>query len=228
METYKNEENPPINEGNKEEMGRKVLIATVYNPEPVLLALNRLGPEMLYLLVDKEPSKEQEASVKLIDDSMGKVIEVKTVKTEVYDIVEVARKVVELIDTLSKNDEIYINITSGRKPKAIGVLFAAYARHERVKKIAYNPEEDKESIVYLPRLSFNLTESQKTILIELGKDKYESIADLSKKVDMSNAMLYWIANRFSCTLGTKRKKTCQSKSRLESGWMGGMSRLLPT
>jgi len=67
---------------------------------------------------------------------------------------------------------------------------ASYARHERVKKIAYNPEEDKGSIVYLPRLSFGLTESQKKILDELGKKKYDSMSDLSTKIDLSTAMLY--------------------------------------
>ena len=73
---------------------------------------------------------------------------------------------------------------------AIGLLFAAYARHERVKRIGYNPEEDKSTVVYLPRLSFKLSESQKTILEEISKGKYESIGDLSKKVDLSTAMLY--------------------------------------
>ena len=54
-------------------MGKKVLIATLYSPNPVLLATTRLGPERLILLVDKEPNKEQEASIKLIQESLGKV-----------------------------------------------------------------------------------------------------------------------------------------------------------
>ena len=194
METYINEEKPLIVEEKspkqEENMGKKVLIATLYNPEPVLLASTRLSPEILILLIDKEPNKEQEASVKLIQDSLGKVLDVKIVKTEVYDIVEVAKKAVEVIDLQAKEDHIFVNITSGRKPKAIGLLFAAYARHDRVSKIAYNPEEDKGSIVYLPRLSFKLTESQKSILEELGKKKFESISDLATKVEMSTAMLY--------------------------------------
>jgi len=197
METYINEEKPiiieeikPESQANEEIMGKKVLIATLYNPEPVLLAATRLGPERLILLIDKDPDKEQEASVKLIQESLGKVLEIKIVKTDVYDIVEVARKAVEVIDLQPKEDHIFVNITAGRKTKAIGLLFAAYARHERVSKIAYNPEEDKSSIVYLPRLSFHLTESQKKILEEVGKKKYESIGDLAAKIDLSTAMLY--------------------------------------
>ncbi len=171
-------------------MSDKVLIATLYSPEPVILATTQTGPNRLILLVDTEPSKEQNDSLKLIQNSIGKVMEIKVVKTDVYDIVKVAAKCVEIIDMQPIEDSIYVNITSGRKTKAIGLLFAAYARHERVKRIAYNPEEDKASVVYLPRLSFRLTESQKQILDYLDKGKYDSITDLAEKIDLSKAMLY--------------------------------------
>ncbi len=194
MESYIKQEIPLIPEGiiepSEENMGKKVLIATLYGPGPVLLAATKLGPERIILLIDKEPNKEQEASIKLIQDSLGTVIEVKTVKTDVYDIVEIAKKAVEIIDLQPNEDHIFVNITSGRKTKAIGLLFAAYARHERVSKIAYNPEDDKNTVIYLPRLSFHLTESEKTILTVLDKGKYDSISDLAKKVDLSTAMLY--------------------------------------
>lgn len=171
-------------------MSKKVLIATLYNADPVILATTRLGPDRLVLLIDKETNKEQQDSLKIIQNSLGKVIDVKTIKTEVYDIVKVAEKAVEIIDMQPKDDVIYINITSGRKTKAIGLLFAAYARHDRIKKIAYNPEDDPKAVVYLPKLSFKLTESQKTILEALDKSDYNSHSELSKKVSMSTAMLY--------------------------------------
>lgn len=171
-------------------MGKKVLIATLYRPEPALLATTKIGPDRLILLVDPEPSKEQAESLKLIQNSLGKVLEIKVVKTEVYDIVKTAAKCVEIIDMQPQDDEIYVNITSGRKTKAIGLLFAAYARHERVRKICYNPEEEPNEAVYLPRLSFHLTESQKTVLEHLDKGNYASITDLADKIDLSRAMIY--------------------------------------
>ena len=189
MENYIKEPLIMESEGGNE-MPKKVLIATLYSPEPVILATTRLGPERLILLVDKEPSKEQEKSIELIQESLGKVIEVKVIKTDVYDIVNVATKCVEIIDMQPKDDTIYVNITAGRKTKAIGLLFAAYARHDRVKKIAYNPEEDKSSVVYLPRLSFKLSESEKKVLEAIGNDTYENPVELSKKVELSTAMLY--------------------------------------
>lgn len=170
----------------------KVLIATLYSPEPALLAANRLGPDRLILLIDQKPDKDQEESYKLIHESLGRVVDVKKVKTEVYDIVKVAEKCVEIIDMQPKNDDIYINITSGRKTKALGLLFAAYARDQRVKKIAYNPEEDKNSVIWLPKLSFKLNESQKSVLETLAEKDYSktSLTELAVKIGISRAMLY--------------------------------------
>lgn len=170
----------------------KVLMATLYSPDPVLVAANRLGPDRLILFIDKKPDKEQEKNYKLIEESLGRVVDVKKVKTEVYDIVSVAEKCVEIIDMQPKDDEIFINITSGRKTKALGLLFAAYARSNRVKKIAYNPEEDKTAVVWLPKLSFKLTESQKKVLGALADKDYVkiSLTDLAERIDISRAMLY--------------------------------------
>src|SRR3989338_5597507 len=168
----------------------KVLIATLYSPDPVLLAATRLGPNRLILLIDKEKNAEQEKGLKLIVESLGRVIDVKAVKTEVYDIVEVAKKCVEIIDMQPKDDKIFINITSGRKTKALGLLFASYARADRVRKIAYNPEEDKNAIVYLPKMAFHLTESQKKVLESIEQHGNLSYADLADKIGISKAMLY--------------------------------------
>jgi CRISPR locus-related DNA-binding protein len=171
-------------------MGKKVLIATLYGSDPVMLSVTKLGPERLFLLVNKEPHPEQEKSLKIIQNSLGKVIEIKTLKIDMYNIVSIAEKVVELIDSQPNEDEIYINLTSGRKTQSIGLLFAAYARHEKVKKIAYYQDESKE-VVYLPRISFKLTSSQKRILEYLATSKgNKSVKDIADKIELSTAMLY--------------------------------------
>ena len=167
----------------------KVLIATLFHADAVLLAANRLGPDKLILLTDKKPSKEQVESLKLIKSSLGRVISVSEMRTEVYDIVAVAERCVEIIDSQDKDDILYVNVTSGRKTKAMGLLYAAYARINRIKKIAYNPEDSNE-VVYLPKLSFKMTESQKRILEIIGDKTFKAPLDLAGKVKMSRAMLY--------------------------------------
>ena len=172
-------------------MVRRVLIATLYGAEPVLMAIARLGVERVVLLIDYKPDKIQQESLEKIKTSLGKAVKIETLKTSNYDIVEIASKCVELIDLKAKDEEIHVNITSGRKTKAIGLLFAAYARHDYVSRISYYPEEQEiASVVYLPKLSFKLSRSQKMILEALEKGKYRSIKDLSKRVKLSTAMLY--------------------------------------
>jgi CRISPR locus-related DNA-binding protein len=173
----------------------KVLIASLYSPEPVLLAATRLGPDKLVLIIDERPlfeeaKKTQEKNLKLIQESLGKVIEIKVVKSPAYDIVKTAAKTVEIIDSEHKDNEIFVNVTSGRKTLAMGLLFGAYARADLVSKIAYNPEEDKKAVVWLPKLMFKLTESQKIILEAIDRGNFKTPLDLASKVKLSRAMLY--------------------------------------
>jgi CRISPR-associated protein Csa3 len=180
----------PTSTDGGEDMGSKVLIATVYNVEPVMLSVTKIGPERLILLVDTDADKVQKASLELIKKSLGSVLDIKVIKIDVYNIVEIARKCVEIIDMQPTADSIFVNVTSGRKPQAIGLLFACYARHVRVKKIMYLPEEKGRDVVYLPKLSFKLTESQKEILEQLENGTYNTIPELAKVVELSQGMLY--------------------------------------
>jgi len=168
----------------------KVLVATLYNPDPVLLACTRSSPDRLVLLIDEEPDKKQKDALNLIKNSLGRVLDIKEVKISKYDIVAIAREVVKVIEMQPKDDEIYFNITAGRKTQSMGVLFAAYVRSKYVKKIAYNPEEDKSAVIYLPILSFKVTESQQKILESIDKKKIVTYADLAKETDISPAMVY--------------------------------------
>ncbi|MBU0666414.1 MAG: DUF6293 family protein [Nanoarchaeota archaeon] len=169
---------------------KKVLIATLYDADAVLLASNRLSADRLILLIDEKPDKKQEASLKLIQESLGRVIDVKTVKISEYDVVAVATKSVEIIDAQPKEDTIYINITSGRKTQAIGLLYAAHARSMKVKKIAYNPE-DKGPVIYLPKLAYNLTESQRKVLEHIKEGDFKTHKELTDKMTgLSPAMVY--------------------------------------
>ena len=167
----------------------KVLLATLYVFEPVIATSTKISADKLILLIDKEPDATQQKSLDIIKQSLGSVLEIKTVKTDVYDIVEVARETVKIIDLLSDKDEIYVDITAGRKTKALGLLFGAYARSDRIKRIMYVKEENKQ-VVNLPKLSYNITPGQLKIIESLLQGNAKSMADLAEKVDVSKAMLY--------------------------------------
>lgn len=167
----------------------KVLIATLYSPDAVLLAATKLGTDRLVLLIDEDPNETQLDGLKTIKESLGRVIDVKEAKIPVYNIVTSAKEIVKIIDQQPSTDTVYANVTSGRKTAALALLYACYARIHLVKKIAYNTEESKE-VIYLPKLSFNLTESQKRLLEFIEKGKYSTLEDLADKTSMSRGMLY--------------------------------------
>ncbi len=167
----------------------KILIATLYIFEPVIAAATKISADRLILLIDHEPDETQQKSLDIIKQSLGSVLEIKTVETDVYDIVEVAKETVKIIDLLSDKDEIYIDVTAGRKTKALGLLFGAYARSDRIRRIMYVKEENKQ-VVNLPKLSYSITPGQQKIIEFLLKNEVKSMSEFAEKVDVSKAMLY--------------------------------------
>ncbi|MCD6591020.1 MAG: CRISPR locus-related DNA-binding protein [Candidatus Aenigmarchaeota archaeon] len=164
-----------------------VLLTTVYSMDSIVLAITRLSIEKVFLLVDKQPDEQQKETVKKIRESFGKVLEISERKVEVYDIVSVAHSVVELIDSIPGGDEIYINITPARKTQALGLLFGAYRRSMRIKRIVYMIGETRR-LIDLPVLSFDVSKTQLKILENI--ENYRSLMKLADDLGMSRAMLY--------------------------------------
>ena len=168
----------------------RVLFSTVYSTaDPIMLAATKFGVERIFLLVDIEPDKNQQNSIDLIKKSLGNVIEVKLIKAKLYDIVNVAKEAVRSMDDLSDKDEIYVNITGSRRTQAFGLLYAAYARIKKVKQIVYVTQEEKK-LVFLPKLSYDLNNSQRKILEVINKKKSLKLSEFAKELDISKGMLY--------------------------------------
>lgn len=166
---------------------RKVLVTTVYSFESIVKAITAFSIDRLFLMVNEKPNEEQSQAVEQLKKNYEKIVEIKEKKIPIYDVVGVAEKAVDLFDTLSKDDEIIVNITPGRKTQALGILFAAYKRTDRISKIVYF-NEDNKTIITLPLLSFDLTESQQKILDKL--EETDVYAELAEKTKQSRAMLY--------------------------------------
>ena len=167
----------------------KILIATIYVFEPVIAAVTKISADRLFLLIDKEPDEKQKKSIEVIKQSLGSVLEIKTVETEIYDIYEVAKETVKIIDYLSDKDEIYVDITAGRKTKSMGLLFGSYARGDRIQKIMYVKEEDKQ-IVTLPKLTYSVTPGQIKIIEFLEKNQIKSMVEFASQIKISKSLLY--------------------------------------
>ncbi len=164
-----------------------VLLSTGYDSSAVVFAIKKFDIDKAILLTDTKPDDIQSKSVKSVREVFGSLVEIKEEKVDVYNIVDVTQKVVDVIDSISQKDTIFVNITAGRKPQSLGVIFAAYQRANRISKIVYITEE-KKNIVILPILSFALTDSQLEILRNI--DKTDSMSKLEKKLEIGRAMIY--------------------------------------
>ena len=163
----------------------KTLITTLYSYDSIMLICTKLGIEKLVICLDPKPDENQKKAYEMIKKALGNVIEIKTFKIDVYDIVKIAEEAVKCIDLMS--GDIYVNVTPSRKTQMLGVLFATYSRIKMIKGIIYVAEENKK-MIYLPKLSFDLNNSQRTILGYFRDNKIDSLNDI--KIDLSKGMLY--------------------------------------
>ena len=165
----------------------KILITTIYETPSIILAINRFSIDRVFLLASKKTDEKQQKAIAEIKKHYEKVIEIKEKKIELYDIVETAQTIGNLIDDLPGTDEIYLNITTGRRPQILGALFAAYKRPSRIKKIFYVTEDTNE-IITIPILSFDITDAQQKILDNI--EQIDKISQMSNEIDISKAMVY--------------------------------------
>ncbi len=170
-------------------MTEVTLITTIYGIEPVMAAATKFSPEKIILLREDDAPNEKLRSEQMIRNSIGKVIEIDTKITSIYDVVEIAKDTVETIEEeKAYGKEIIVNITGARKTQSLGALYGAYARMKLVEKIIYITEEDNETIE-LPMLSFNISKTKKRILEEIKKGE-RSVRNIAKKAGISRAMTY--------------------------------------
>lgn len=167
----------------------KRILSTLFNKEPVLVAATQLGADSLYLFVDDPINETQQTALDIIQESLGAVIKIYTIKINPYDIVRIAKKTVSLLESFSEEDNVTVNVSSGRKTQALGLLFGSYARAKYVNKVIYVTEEEHK-IIDLPKLSFNLTNSQHRLLEKISEKQHSSLIELAERSDMSRGMLY--------------------------------------
>jgi CRISPR-associated protein Csa3 len=167
----------------------QIIISTLYEKKPTLVATTKLGADILYLVVDDPINDVQQASLDMIQETLKGVVKIYTLSAHPYDIVGMSRKVVALLENFSEDDKIIVNITSGRKTQSLGLLYGAYARARYVNRIVYISEEEHK-VIDLPKLSFNLTKSQERLLQKISEKKHSTLNQLAEFTEISRGMLY--------------------------------------
>jgi len=167
----------------------KIMIATLYSYEPIIAGVMAMGAKKLYLLMDESPDEYQKKSLKEVKERLSEFVNITEVKTNVYNILMTSKACVDLIDSIENNSKIILNISAARKTKALGLLYAGYARFNRIDKIVYITKEEKE-VIELPKLSFNLNKKQKELLQFLEKNKVVNIYEVVNTISCSRANAY--------------------------------------
>jgi len=169
--------------------GKRVVISTVFSGKAIKTAIKKLKPDKLILIVDDPMPKTKEETVKELREKFKEIITIETMKTSLYDIPEIMKKVTQKIDEeFDPENEIILHITEGRKITSLALLFAGYSRKDKV-KASYYIEEEEDALLNLPIISFDISENKKKLLQEVEKGN-KDIEDLKKKVGIQQSAAY--------------------------------------
>lgn len=168
-----------------------VLISTVYQGESIRLSIRDFNIKKVILLVDKEEKEQQRKSISEIKKIFEGIVEIIEKKIDIYDILSISKETIKIIESVDMKDDIFVDVTHGRKLQSLGVLFACYARQNRIKKIVYWTEEDKRAII-LPKISFHINGKNKKVLENIESCK--NLNELASIVGVSRPMIYRYIN----------------------------------
>ena len=173
-----------------------VLISSVYEViNPIVSSVSKYNITKIILLRQKVIDKKLELALDKLKDTFKKPnfnLEIKVID-DVYDIYIVAKKLVDILDSIPSKDLVYVNITGGRKTLSLGLLFGSYTRANRIKEIVYVTEE-KGNFVILPKIDFDLSDSEKNVLEYIANCEKKNcdliITKLAEDIGLSRAMVY--------------------------------------
>jgi len=165
------------------------LISTIYSIEPIMVCITQFSPKKVVLLREEDAPTPQLKVEEIIKETVGNFIDIETKITSLYDVVRVAKDTVDVIENEKANDrKLFVNISGGRKPQALGALFGCYARHGDIERIVYVTEEDSQTID-LPILNFGLSPTKRMVLEELTNNG-KSVKNLALRIGISRGMTY--------------------------------------
>lgn len=165
------------------------LISTIYSIEPIMVCITQFSPKKVVILREEDAPQTKIKVEQIITETVGNFIDIETKITSLYDVVRIAQDTVDVIENEKANNrKLFVNISGGIKPQALGALFGCYARHGDIERIVYVTEKDSQTID-LPILNFGLSPTKRTVLEELKKDG-KSVKNLAIKIGISRGMTY--------------------------------------
>ena len=166
------------------------LIATFYSTEPFLPAALKYPARKIILIVNKmDPAVKK--NIAKLEEFFKSFVDIETVvMDEKEEVVEMAKKTVEIIDRESRpSARLLVSIGGGSRTLASGVLYGCYSRPDLVHKILSNNPSLRE-VIELPKLRYNLGEAKRKVLEKIANRGNKSINEIAKELHKTRGMLY--------------------------------------
>ena len=175
-------------------MNKNTLISSIWNTDSIKVCLTRFSITHLQIMVDtqnennQESIKRQKNAIREIKSAFEVAIHIQISETRLYDILQVAKDTVGVIDIIPQDHGIYVNTSEGKKTQGFGIVYGSYSRNDRIKNLVYI--DDNHQIIPLPRMSYQLTASQLDLLKNIKSNPNRSIKEISKSLEAGTAITY--------------------------------------
>ncbi len=166
---------------------RSVLISPIFSPDSIIAIIVRYRIEKLVLLVDKQIKNEQRESIEKLRQTFGKALSIDQKEIELFNIVDITTRTIEIIREYQNDYEIILNISTGKRTQAFGMIYGSTIVAEHVERIIYYDHDTAEMIEF-PVLCHGLSEVKGQILRYLNKN--ESIEKIHRETGKSKSMIY--------------------------------------
>jgi len=164
----------------------KVLISTIWKGSAVIQAIKLFSPNKVFFIADEPVEDIRNNSINMIKELFPN-LEYKTVLTKIYDIVGIAKSVMDIIESETGN-EIIVHISEGRKTMSLGLLFGAYVKRELVSS-AYYITEETNTPIQLPLVKLKLSKQKIRLLQKINED-ISSMPELEKALNVKVPTIY--------------------------------------
>ena len=164
----------------------KILISTIWKGSAVIQAIKLFSPNKVFFIADEPVEDIRNNSINMIKELFPN-LEYKTVPTKIYDIVGIARSVMDIIESETGN-EIIVHISEGRKTMSLGLLFGAYVKRELVSS-AYYITEETNTPIQLPLVKLKLSK-QKIRLLQKINENISSMPEFEKALNVKAPTIY--------------------------------------
>ena len=164
----------------------KVLISTIWKGSAVIQAIKLFSPNKIFFIIDEPLEDIRKNSINMIKE-LFPTLEYDTVSTKIYDIVGIAKSVMDIIES-EKDNQIVVHISEGRKTMSLGLLFGAYVKRKLVHS-AYYIAEETNTPIQLPLIDLKLSK-QKIQLLRKINENITSISELENALNIKAPTIY--------------------------------------